>query len=86
MQRVKLTETEKDVLRRIGKKAYRDMVAKVGGKEKLAEIARKQGHHGKKGGRPSLYEPCPDRPGTKKTPSRHRFVNGTCSCGQRKKT
>jgi hypothetical protein len=84
MPRVKLTETEKNALRSIGKKAHADMVRKVG-KKKLAAIARAQGHHGIEGGRPRLYDPCPLRRATKKTPSRHRFVNGVCGCGERQK-
>jgi hypothetical protein len=79
---VRLTEAEKAALRSIGKKAYAEMVRTVG-KKKLAAIARDQGKHGIEGGRPRLYPPCLDRPSTKKTPSRHRFKNGVCSCGQK---
>jgi hypothetical protein len=85
MQTVKLTETEKAALRSIGRKAYQDMVRKVG-KKRLAQIASEQGKHGIEGGRPRLYPPCPDRPATKKTPSRHRFKNGVCSCGLTRKS
>jgi hypothetical protein len=81
---VELTESEKEALRSLGKKAYADMVHKVG-KKKLAKIAKAQGDHGIKGGRPALYKACPNRRETAKTPSRHRFVNGVCDCGQRQK-
>lgn len=81
---VELTEKEKEVLRSIGKKAYQEMVRKVG-KRKLAQIAKTQGHHGKKGGRPSIYSRC--KYGTKKTNFRHRFgKDGVCKCGQEKLT
>jgi hypothetical protein len=82
MRNVKLTETEKQALRRIGRKAYREMVRSVG-KLHMAELSKK---HGKLGGRPNLYSPCLDRPATPKTPSRHRFKDGICSCGERQKT
>lgn len=82
MRRVKLTKEERATLRRIGRKAYREMVKSVG-KERMKELSRE---HGAKGGRPVLYGACPDRPATKKTPSRHRFKDGVCSCGERQKT
>jgi hypothetical protein len=76
----------------VGKKAYADMVRKVG-KTELKSIARAQGKvweklkkQGKVYHRPVLYGPCPDRLATEKTPSRHRFKNGICSCGERKKS
>ncbi len=83
MRPVKLTESEKEILRRIGRKAYREMVKTVG-KKRMAELSREHGH---KGGRPHLYTKggCPDRPATAQTPSRHRFKDGVCSCGQRQK-
>lgn len=87
---VELTEKEKEVLRSIGKKAYEEMVRKVGAK-KLKAIAREQGgawkklrKQGKLYHRPSVYDPCPK--GTKATKFRHRFVNGVCKCGQKKLT
>jgi hypothetical protein len=89
---VELTDAEKLALRSVGKKAYADMVRKVG-KTKLKGIARAQGKvweklkkQGKLYHRPVLYGPCPDRPATEKTASRHRFKNGVCSCGERKKS
>jgi hypothetical protein len=89
---VELTDAEKMALRSVGKKAYADMVRKVG-KTKLKTIARAQGKvweklkkQGKLYHRPVLYGPCPDRPATEKTASRHRFKNGVCSCGERKKS
>lgn len=83
MRNVKLTNSEKELLRRIGRKAYKEMVNTVG-KKRMTELSRE---HGKKGGRPRLYSGhgCPDRPATKKTPSRHRFKDGVCSCGERQK-
>jgi hypothetical protein len=81
---VKLTQSEKETLRRIGKKAYREMVKSVG-KKRMAELSKA---HGRLGGRPVLYDKggCPDRPATAKTPSRHRFKGGICSCGAHQKT
>ena len=89
MTGIKLTEQEKSALRSIGKKAYAEMVRTVGGKKKLAAIARKQGHHGIKGGRPVQYPECasliPYGKNKGKPRGRHRFKNGVCSCGQKQK-
>jgi hypothetical protein len=78
---MELTETEKKALRSVGKKAYANMVSTVGEK-KLKAIARAQGHHGQKGGRPKLYpKPCPHY-----TNGRHKFFhNDRCKCGQERK-
>lgn len=85
MPDVKLTESEKSALRSIGKKAYADMVRKVGGKKKMADIARQQGRHGIKGGRPQKYPDCTFRFGTGKLRGCHRFKNGVCDCGVKQK-
>ena len=76
---MKLTKSEKKALRSVGKKAYDNMVLAVGGEEKLKEIARAQGHHGKKGGRPTLYpKACPHYAN-----GRHKFFHDDrCKCGQ----
>jgi hypothetical protein len=76
---VEIPEKQRKALREFGKLAYKNMLRKVGGKKALAEIARKQGHHGKAGGRPKKYPQC--KIGAVVNP-RHRFWNGRCSlCG-----
>ena len=75
-----LTEEEKEILRRIGRRAYKAMVETIG-KTELAEIAQRQGQHGVEGGRPKLYdEPCQHYKG-----GRHRFLKSDrCRCGLRR--
>ena len=89
MLAVKLTDTEKEVLRKIGKRSRAETEKRMG-KDKLIAIARAQGRHGKLGGRPKVYEqPCRFKPkGSKtiKTYPRHRFIDGVCRCGARKIT
>lgn len=75
---VKLTDEEREVLRKIGKRSRKETEKRIG-KRKLIEIARAQAHHGKKGGRPRAYPPCITNG---KKNKRHRFWNGKCSlCG-----
>jgi RecB family exonuclease len=79
MALVKLTEEEREVLRRLGKRSRAETEKRIG-KRKLIRIARAQAHHGKKGGRPRLYPECVSKDGTKN--KRHRFWKGKCSfCG-----
>lgn len=89
MLAVKLTDTEREVLRKIGKRSRVETEKRIG-KDKLIAIAQAQAHHGKKGGRPKVYEdPCRFKPkGSKtiKTYRRHRFIDGVCRCGARKIT
>jgi hypothetical protein len=87
MQGVNLTRNEREILRRMGQRAYKEMVKTVG-VERLAELSRE---HGKKGGRPSVYEPCTHYKPTKDKQgninTRHRFLKrGVCKCGVRKVT
>ncbi len=78
MQRVKLTPEEREVLRKLGKRSRAETEKRIG-KRKLIQMARAQGHHGKKGGRPALYPAC--EVNGRRNP-RHRFYNGKCSlCG-----
>jgi hypothetical protein len=84
---VKLTSEEKEILRRIGKRAYRAMVRSVG-KKRMTELSIA---HGKLGSRPVVYDPCPHYKETRdeegKINTRHRFLNGgVCKCGARKLT
>jgi hypothetical protein len=64
-----------------------------GSMRKGREILRKQlrerenkpkDEHNPRGGRPSIYPPCPDNPplAGQNNLRRHRFKNGKCSCGQ----
>lgn len=78
MAGVKLTDQEREVLRKLGKRSRRETEKRIG-KRKLIEIAQAQGHHGKKGGRPKTYPACETN--DVRNP-RHRFYNGKCSlCG-----
>ena len=91
MQVVKITEEQREVLRQIGKQAYKEMARTLGGgnirkgKKILAENAAQQGEYGKMGGRPKVYEndPCIIVVrGVKRERPRHRFnKKGKCSCG-----
>lgn len=78
MTSVKLTDEERNVLRRLGKRAWKDT------KKRLKNIPAErqptaQGHHGKKGGRKPKYPPCETNGRHNK---RHRFWDGKCSlCG-----
>jgi hypothetical protein len=89
MRGVKITDAERAVLRKLGKRARLETEKRIG-KKKLIQIARDQAHHGKEGGRPKVYDsPCRYQPkGSKtiKTYPRHRFVNGVCRCGAEKLT
>ena len=83
MHRVKISDEEREVLRRLGKRSRAEAEKRIG-KAKLIKIAQAQGHHGKKGGRPSLYPKC--QTDGKPNP-RHRFWRGKCSlCGISAKT
>jgi len=78
MRYVKLTDEEREVLRKIGKRSRKETEKRIG-KRKLIQMAQAQGHHGKKGGRPAKYPPCIT---DGKRNLRHRFWNGRCSlCG-----
>jgi hypothetical protein len=81
-----LTEQERKILSTFGKRAYKNMLRTLGngdadkGVKALAEIARKQGKYGVKGGAPRKYPVCTNDDGTVNT--RHRFWAGKCSlCG-----
>jgi hypothetical protein len=86
MLRMKITEEERRVFSKFGKRAYKNMVRTMGkgdpvkGAEALAEIARKQGKHGVEGGPPRKYPICTNSDGS--INKRHRFWAGKCSlCG-----
>lgn len=78
MNRVKLTNEELEVLRRLGRRSRKETEKRIG-KRKLIAIARAQGHHGKKGGRP------PTNPCSKYLSHRYSKKTGICyGCGQRR--
>jgi len=70
----------------MGRKGIRKMLEKFDpdpkkARKKIAKLKKELGVS--LGARPAKYGPCPDRPATENTPSRHRFKNGACSCGQK---
>lgn len=75
---VKISDKDREVFRRMGKRARKEAEKKLG-KKYLIELAQAQGHHGKKGGRKPKYPQCESNG---KKNKRHRFWNGRCSlCG-----
>lgn len=72
----------------MGRKGIRKMLEKfdpdpVEARKKIVKLKKKRGIS--LGGRAPKYPDCPDRPATEKTPSRHRFKHGVCSCGEKQK-
>jgi hypothetical protein len=76
---VKLTDEERQVLRRLGKRSRAETEKRLG-KQKLIEVARAQANRGIEGGRPHVYPICTlfKQPNGK---ARHRFFKGVCRCG-----
>ena len=75
---VKISDKDIEVFRRYGKISRKEAEKRLG-KAYLVKVARAQGHHGKKGGRPSKYPTCFVN-GVRQ--DRHRFWKGMCSlCG-----
>jgi len=88
---VELTDRDRKAFAKAGREGIKSLKAwykllgngsEKRGRKIHAQMRKAEG--GNLGGPKRLYEPCPDRPATDKTPSRHRFVNGLCSCGQQK--
>lgn len=68
---MEISDELREQLRELGKRVRRETEKRIG-KGKLIQIARAQGHHGKKGGRPRTLPKCKYRS--------HRYSPKTGKC------